>query len=335
MIACAPVIVLRPRPLHRPLRLRAASLPTGIRAGLLLGALALPIAGPGAAVADDAPSAALLSGRVELRIATADGEGFAAALPAGVAVHAVAALEGRAWLAAGTRSGTGDASALVLFRGEGSTAERIAGPEAGSPLVASPTPLVADGELVGLAWLAGDDPTRLTVRFAPWVGGATVPGAGGGWGAPELVAGPAPGSQLALAGASLAGGSTVLVWSAFDGEDDEILWSVRSAGRWSQAARLGEDNAVPDITPAVARLGDGAIAAWSRFDGSEYRLVASRWTGDAWTSPQPLAAPEHPAGEPAEGQRLQPDRAGAGQRAKNRPSPPKIAVLIPLTVWMS
>jgi len=167
----------------------------------------------------------------------------------------------------------------------------MATPEAGGPLVASPTPLVSDGELLGLAWLAGDVPGRLTVRFAPWIGGATLPGAGGEWGASELVAGPAPGSQLALAGAALAGGSAVLVWSAFDGEDDEILWSVRTAGRWSEPARLAADDAVPDVTPAVAALDDGAIAAWSRYDGSEYRLVAARWTGEAWTAPEPLAGP--------------------------------------------
>ena len=289
MIACA--TVRDPR-----YRTRSWAFPLALLGSLAASAALFPT--PPAAAAESAePAPALVSGRGELRVATPDGETFRAALPEGVAVHAVAGLDGRAWLAAGSRAGAGEGSALVLFRGEGAEAERMAAPEAGGPLVASPTPLVADGELLGLAWLAGDAPDRLTVRFAPWVGGATLPGAGGEWGENELVAGPAAGSQLALAGAALAGGSAVLVWSAFDGEDDEILWSVRSSGRWSEPARLGADNAVPDVTPAVAALGalgpggEAAIAAWSRYDGSEYRLVAARWTGEAWTAPEPLAGP--------------------------------------------
>ena len=281
MIACA--TVRDPRSSTRPW-----AFPLALLGSLAASAALFPT--PPAAAAEAAQAApALVSGRGELRVATPDGETFRAALPEGVAVHAVAGLDGRAWLAAGSRAGTGEGSALVLLRGEGAEAERLAVPEAGGPLVASPTPLVFAGDLLGLAWLAGDAPGRLTVRFAPWVGGATLPGAGGEWGEPELVAGSATGSQLALAGVALAGGSAVLVWSAFDGEDDEILWSVRTAGRWSEPARLGEDNAVPDVTPAVAALGDGAIAAWSRYDGSEYRLVAARWTGEAWTAHEPLA----------------------------------------------
>lgn len=294
MIACATVNAPRPRPCRRPTLGLAAA-----RSGLLAGALVLALAGAGAAAAEEGSRAALVSGRGELRVATAGGEGLRVALPEGVTVHALAPLEGRAWLAAGTRDG----SALVLYRGEGTEAERMAGPEAGGEILASPTPLASGGDLVGLAWLAGDDPGRLTVRFAPWVGGATVPGAGGEWGEPELVAGPAPGSQLALAGAALADGSALLVWSAFDGDDDEVLWSVRAAGRWSEPARLAADNAVPDVTPAVAALGAGALAAWSRYDGSEYRLVASRWSGERWTAPEPLAAPGslYPSFHPGDG----------------------------------
>jgi hypothetical protein len=297
MIACATVNAPRPRPCRRPTLGLAAA-----RAGLLAGALVLPLVGPGAAAAEG-PRAALISGRGELRVETLGGESLRATLPEGVTVHALAPLAGRAWLAAGTRSGTGDGSALVLYRGEGGEAERLAGPEPGGAILASPTPLASGGGLVGLAWLAGDDPGRLTVRFAPWVGGAPIPGAGGEWGEPELVAGPATGSQLALAGAALADGSTVLVWSAFYGDDDEVLWSVRAAGRWSEPARLAEDNAVPDVTPAVAPLGAGALAAWSRYDGSEYRLVASRWTGERWTAPEPLAAPGslYPSFHPGDG----------------------------------
>ena len=279
MIACT--TVRDPRPLRR-----RPALPL-----LALALLALSPAGPETSARADERSPALVSGRGELRVAIPGGETFRAELPAEVVVHAVAGVDGGAWVAAGTRARDAEGSPLVLFRGQGAAAEQVAVPEAGGPLAASPTPLVSGDDLLGLAWLAGDDPGRLSVRFAPWLGGATLPGAGGEWGEPEQVAGPAPGSQLALSGAALGDGSVVLAWSAFDGEDDEILWSVRSAGRWSEPARLGADNAVPDVTPALAALGDGAIAAWSRFDGGEYRLVAARYTGGGWSEPEPLAGP--------------------------------------------
>lgn len=252
------------------------------------------LAGAPAASAPPATAAgpeepALLSGRGELRVAAPAGEGFRAPLGEGVEIHALAPLGGDAWLAAGTRDG----STLILLRGEDGEARRVPAPEAGEPLASSPVPLASGGELLGLAWLAGGDPQGLEVRFAPWTGGS-LPGDGASiseWGAPETVAGPAPGSQTALAGTVLRDGSLLLLWAAFDGEDDEILWSLRSGGRWSEPARLAEDNAVPDIVPAVAPLTGGAVAAWSRYDGREYRLVVSRFDGRAWSAPEPAAPP--------------------------------------------
>jgi hypothetical protein len=204
----------------------------------------------------------------------------------------VAPLGGDRWVAAGVRR----ASTLLLVRGEGSAAERLSVPAAGGRLAALPVPLTADGDLVGLAWLAGDDPQRLSVRFARWEGGGPF----GSWSETEVVAPPARGSQVGLSGAVLRDGSAILVWSAFDGEDDEILWSRREGNRWSAPERIAPGNRVPDITPVVAPLGDGAIVAWSRFEGREYQLVAARWTGSdeaPWTAPEALAPPGsvHPA----------------------------------------
>lgn len=282
MIACPVVIAPTPRP-----RLLFALL----SASALLAGTAAPPAAAQSAVAGPA----LLAGRGELRVADPAGETLAAPLPEGVELTAVAPLGPDAWLAAGTRDG----SALILARGGRGEVRRVAAPEAGGSLVGSPVPLAAGGELLGLAWLAGPDPQRLEVRFAPWTGGGR-PGDPAdqelsGWGAPEVVAGAARGSQLALAGAVLRDGSALLVWSAYDGEDDEILWSLYSGGRWSEPARLAEDNAVPDVVPAVAPLGSssdgGALAAWSRFDGREYTLVTARWTGEGWSAPEVAAPP--------------------------------------------
>lgn len=166
---------------------------------------------------------------------------------------------------------------------------------------AEPLPLVGpDGELAGLAWLEGDDPARLEVRFAAWNGTS--------WGPAETVAGPGPGSQMALAATVLADGSPLLLWSAFDGEDDEVLWSLGGGGSWSEPRRLGADDRVPDITPAVRRdhrggRGTGALAAWSEYaatgaaadPGGGYRVMVSRLevrgSEATWSPPRPIGPP--------------------------------------------
>ncbi len=239
-------------------------------------AIALPALAAGT---EETEPAALVSGRGALRVATAGGAAFQAQLPDGVQISALASLAGDRWVAAGVRGG----STLLLFRGGSGTAERASAPGAGGRLAAWPVPLAHDGRLLGLAWLAGASPRRMAVRFAPWQGDA--------WGPTETVAGPAPGTQIALQGTVLSDGSALLVWSAFDGQDDEVFWSRSAGGRWSEPQRLAEDNRVPDITPVVAPLGDGALVAWSRYQDGEYRLVTSRLGADGWSRPEPAGPP--------------------------------------------
>ncbi|HEX5760898.1 MAG TPA: hypothetical protein VF121_17045, partial [Thermoanaerobaculia bacterium] len=141
---------------------------------------------------------------------------------------------------------------------------------------------MADGELAGLAWLEGADGRSLAVRFARWDGER--------WARPRTVAAPGPGSQTALAAARLADASWLLAWSRFDGADDEVVWS-RSAGpegeSWSAPRRIAQDNAVPDVTPALTAVaGGGAVAAWSRYDGEDYRVVTARFDGRGWSAPR-------------------------------------------------
>jgi hypothetical protein len=82
-----------------------------------------------------------------------------------------------------------------------------------------------------------------------------------------------------------------LVWSAFDGQDDEIRWSRRDAAGWSAPARLHPGNRVPDITPVVAATARGAIAAWSRYDGGAYRGRVMRFeVGSGWRDEERLGA---------------------------------------------
>ena len=81
-------------------------------------------------------------------------------------------------------------------------------------------------------------------------------------------------------------GSWLLVWAAVDGEDDEILWSVRREEIWSNPARVHRDNSVPDVTPALVAIDGGALAAWSWFDGNDYRLRQARFDGESWGEPE-------------------------------------------------
>ncbi|MEM7049923.1 MAG: hypothetical protein AAF604_09690 [Acidobacteriota bacterium] len=173
---------------------------------------------------------------------------------------------------------------LVLWRVTDGTRRRVAAPPGQkAKLRSEPLPIVEDGSLTALAWLEGDRPSAMAVRFAARLGD--------GWAPVQVVAPPGPGTQIGLAGAALDEGSLLLLWAAFDGQDDEILWSRWSGGTWSDARPLAGDNAVPDITPAVLAVDGGALAAWSRFDGRQYQLVTARFDGRRWSEPMAAAPP--------------------------------------------
>ena len=253
--------------------------------------LALAPVAPGAPAAAaesglwSAGSTTLRSGPSGYVAATAGGE-RRLALPAGVEVEELFALGQRAFLSgrqAPQRSAPGDTPSrdvyLALIDAEG--LHPLPSPAAGSEngrLRENALPLVSDAdELEGLVWLEGTDRQSYAVRAATWNGRT--------WSAAETVAAAAPGSQLALSGATLADRSQLLVWSRFDGHDDEIVYSRRTGGRWSAALPLAADNAVPDITPAVVAVPGGALATWSRYDGHDYRVVISRFDGREWSAP--------------------------------------------------
>ena len=180
------------------------------------------------------------------------------------------------WVAAGhALTDTGDADLLLVQQFEGQL-EMLPLPDKGAGMLrGQPVVLVSDGSLAGLAWVEGDRQSDLQVWAARWTGNE--------WGETESVSGPGPGSQLALAGAVLEDGSWLLVWTGFDGEDDETLFSRKVQGIWSTPELVHADNQVPDITPALVALRDGAVAAWSWFDGSDYRIKTARFDGHDWT----------------------------------------------------
>jgi hypothetical protein len=203
----------------------------------------------------------------------ASGERVTPPLPAGAELANAAALGEHGWVVTAVR-----AQEIVVLTGDTTTAAALPAPPVASRLRREPLPLVEDGHLGGLVWLEGDSPRRLAVRYARFNGS--------GWEAPRTIAAPGPGSQLALASVRLPDGSWLLAWSAFDGHDDEIVWSRQAAdGTWSAPHRVAADNDVPDITPALTATADGALLAWSRFDGNGYQVVTSRFRAGRWEKP--------------------------------------------------
>lgn len=192
-------------------------------------------------------------------------------------VSALAELN-RGWIAAGSAPGEDGRRTLFLLSAEGALPAPAGqeGMERRGPVF-----FVENGTLQGMAWLEGNDDRSLAVRSAEWNGH--------GWQAVEPVSRPGPGSQIALACAVLADGSWLLAWSAYDGEDHEIVWARRTAQGWSPARPVSKGNKVPDITPALAAAGNGALLAWSRYDGESYRLQLARFDSNTWKDERPVA----------------------------------------------
>jgi hypothetical protein len=185
------------------------------------------------------------------------------------------------WVAAGRRLAEGRSRLFLVEEGTQGFRRLPEPRSSGAALQIRPRLLTRDGRLDGLVWLEGDIPTKLTVRASSW--------SGADWTAARTVSAEGPGSQTGLSSATLRDGGGILVWSAFDGNDDEILFSRSSGDGWSPPKRLTEGNRVPDVAPTVIATKRGALAAWSRFNGDDYDLVVSRLRGGRWSEPRVLA----------------------------------------------
>lgn len=179
------------------------------------------------------------------------------------------------WVAAGFDE-TPKGVHLVVIEGRDDRGhDRLPAPARGGGLHrATPRALIQRGELAGLAWLEGSRPDRLAIRAAEWNGAA--------WTDSVVVAAAGPGSQTGLAQAVLPDGSWLLVWSRFDGRENELYWSLRSGGNWTPALPLEKADGVPDVTPTLVATADGALLAWSEYDGRDYRLRGARFTAGGW-----------------------------------------------------
>lgn len=184
------------------------------------------------------------------------------------------------WMAAGIRPG-GDRIDLKLVASLGRGVRRIPQPgERQGAIRTRPTPIISSSGPEGLAWLEGDSLTSLAVRVASFDDGS--------FGEVSTVSPAGLGSQSGLSATVLADGTWLLVWSRFDGRDDELFWAARyTGGSWTLPRRVAANNAVPDITPWLLPHGDGALLAWSRLE-SEYEVVTAKFTNGAWTAPRSL-----------------------------------------------
>ncbi len=195
-------------------------------------------------------------------------------LPSGFFLDSLRGAAGGYLLAGSRQTDQGVHRLFVVEGGDSRSRTLPALPATTSAIRCQPVLMTEGGQLVGIAWLEGAAQDTLAVRAARWNGQ--------GWRDVETVAGFEGGSQLALSGAVLADGSWLLVWSRFDGEDDEIVASSSYGEGWSAVQRVSANNAVPDIAPALSAAGTGALLAWSRYDGSDYRLVTARYTAGQW-----------------------------------------------------
>lgn len=208
------------------------------------------------------------------------GEQTPTVLPVDTRTHGIVELA-HGWVLAATVPTPEGQRATVVVSDEGRQRElpRLPGPSAA--LQERPALLAIDGQLLGLAWLAGDDVTGLAVRTADWDGRR--------WSAAETVSLPEHGSQMALSATVLGDGSPLLVWSRFDGEDDEVVFSTRTGGGWTPPRPIHPANDVPDILPRVVTTDtSGVLAAWSELIDGHYRLLISRFDGTRWGMPRRL-----------------------------------------------
>ena len=182
---------------------------------------------------------------------------------------------------------------LSLHGGRGDRVRPIAPPDRrqGAVQIASARWLATEGAepVRGLAWLEATRPRAQEVWLSPYRDGELQ--------AATRLVGAGPGSQTALDAVVLADGSWLLVWSAFDGNDDDLVWRQgRPDGSWT-GGRISPNNRVPDITPRLLVTREGAAVAWSRYDGNVYRVRTARfeqgeWLGETWAAAPDSLYPE-------------------------------------------
>ena len=190
---------------------------------------------------------------------------------------------GMGWVMTGTRDDVSRRE-IVMISVEGASVRRMAAPGGQSERFrVRPTTLLGTGsELEGLAWLEGADLKSLSVRLA-----RRQPSE---WSDVVEIAPATKGSQSGLTASVLSDGNWLLVWAAFDGNDDDLFFSRMIGDTVSRPARLTR-NGVPDVMPSLIASDNGALLAWSQLEDGDYRVKVSYFDGAAWSSPRTHGPP--------------------------------------------
>ena len=177
------------------------------------------------------------------------------------------------WVAAGTQPVEGRQELYLRMLDAGGL-KRLPNPAFQQARIRTePVILTRDGLVLGLLWLEGETRESLRVHSSHWLGIT--------WSRPAVIGADLPGGALALDATQLEDGSWLVVWAGFDGEDDEIYWSL-VIGETATSPVALTDNSVPDILPTVTAVGQEALIAWNHFDGEEYRVRVSRMVEGRW-----------------------------------------------------
>lgn len=87
-----------------------------------------------------------------------------------------------------------------------------------------------------------------------------------------------------------ADGSAWAFWNAASGQSGEIAYRVFKRGTWLATSQVPRTAKWPAVNPDAAVDDRGTIwLAWSGYDGEDYRIYLSHWTGTGWAREIPVS----------------------------------------------
>lgn len=144
----------------------------------------------------------------------------------------------------------------------------------------------------GVVWFEGSSLSQRELFFAQ----AVAAGDSVEFTSPVRLARRAPGSQVALDAVTLPDGRYLATWSAFDGTDTEILFTVGDGASWSRPRPLHPGDDAPDSFPTLIATPEGALVAWNSLEGHSYAVMTAAFDGSTWSTPRAVVA--EPGAEP-------------------------------------